>query len=487
MASLDEIRVERERKLGLLKAAGQEVYPATVERTGDLASIVADWDHLVEIGAEVRLAGRVRAIRGQGAVVFIDLDDGSARLQGLLKSDALDGEAFNLFKDTVDLGDFIELGGSLFITERGEKTLAVADWRMLVKTLLPLPDKWHGLTDDDARFRKRYLDILMNEETRDLFVLKARFWDEVRSFLKQRGFLEVETPTLELSTGGAEANPFKTHHDDFDLDVFLRISVGELWQKRLLAAGFPKTFEIGRVYRNEGSSPEHLQEFTNIEFYAAYLSFANGKKLIQELYRTLAQNVFGRTSFEVKGHNFDLAADWEELDYVKTIEKMLGINVLEASESALKAKLTELGVTYEGENRERLADSLWKFCRKQISGPAFLVNHPKLVAPLSKEHPEDSRLTLTCQVILAGSELGRAHAELNDPADQAERFRVQQELLAGGDKEAMMPDSDFVEMLEHGMPPAFGFGFGERLFSYLAGKSIRETQIFPLVRPKDNQ
>ena len=268
------------------------------------------------------------------------------------------------------------------------------------------------------------------------------------------------------------------------MDVFLRISVGELWQKRLMAAGIERTYEIGRVYRNEGSSPEHLQEFTNCEFYAANLSFEAGQELVIELYRTLANEVFGTTKFEARGHSFDLADEWERLDYVATIEKMTSVNVLSASVQELESKLQELGVTYDGDNHERLMDSLWKWCRKQIAGPAILINHPKLLAPLSNTHPDDDRLTLTFQPIIAGSEVGRAHSELNNPKIQRERFLVQQELLESGDEEAMMPDWEYVEMMEHGMPPAFGYGFGERLFSFLAGMTIREATLFPFVKPK---
>jgi lysyl-tRNA synthetase class 2 len=319
---------------------------------------------------------------------------------------------------------------------------------------------------------------------RDVFVKKAKFWEVTRNFMKEQGFLEVETPTLEFTTGGAEARPFTTHHNDFDVDVHLRISVGELWQKRLMAAGFGKTFEIGRVYRNEGTSPEHLQEFTNLEFYWAYADYRDGMQLVKDLYLTIAKEVFGTTKFEARGHSFDLADDWAEIDYAGEIQKQTGINILEASEADMKAKLDELGVRYEGTNRERLTDTLWKYCRKNIAGPAFLVNHPLLVAPLAKARP-DGKTVEMFQPIIAGSEVGRGYSELNDPVDQRERFKAQQKLLEAGDEEAMMPDWEFVEMLEYGMPPTCGFGFGERLFAFLVGKPLRETQLFPLMRPKE--
>ncbi|KKT26004.1 MAG: lysyl-tRNA synthetase [Candidatus Magasanikbacteria bacterium GW2011_GWA2_43_9] len=265
--------------------------------------------------------------------------------------------------------------------------------------------------------------------------------------------------------------------------MYLRISVGELWQKRLMAAGFEKTFEIGRVFRNEGSSPDHLQEFTNMEFYWAYADYRKGMKLVQELYQKIAIDVFGKTEFTTKGMNYDLAGEWPEIDYVSEVKKQTGIDVLKASEDDMRKKLDELGVVYEGTNRERLTDTLWKFCRKNIAGPAFLVNHPKLVSPLAKTHRDNSELTERFQIIIAGSEIGNGYSELNDPIEQRARFEKQQELIASGDTEAMMPDWEFVEMLEHGMPPTCGFGFGERFFAFLVDRPLREVTLFPLVKP----
>jgi lysyl-tRNA synthetase class 2 len=318
-----------------------------------------------------------------------------------------------------------------------------------------------------------------------MFAKKAKFWEVTRNFLLEKGFVEVETPTLEITTGGAEANPFKTHHKDFDIDVYLRISIGELWQKRLMAGGFPKTFEIGRAYRNEGSSPEHLQEFTNMEFYWAYANYEDGMKMVEEMYKRIAMEVFGTTKFTAKGHTFDLADEWKRIEYVDEVKRITGIDVLSATEDEMKSKLTELGVKYEGDNKERLMDTLWKYCRKQISGPAFLVGHPKLVSPLSKTRRDNPELTERFQPLIAGSEVGNGFSELNDPLDQRARFELQQKMIERGDSEAMMPEWEFVDMLEHGMPPTCGFGFGERLFAFLVDKSIRETQLFPLMKPKE--
>lgn len=485
MASLEEIRSARLAKLQLLKDRGINPYPAESLRNTTCLEARENFDTLKEEG-EIILGGRITSMRAQGKIVFFDLNDGTERLQVFLKKgDPISEENFELFEQAFDIGDFVEVRGTLFLTRQDEKTLQALEVKMLSKSLLPLPEKWHGLQDTEERFRKRYLDILSNPEVKDLIVKKSKFWDVTREFMKKEGFLEVETPTLEVTTGGAEARPFKTHHHDFDLDVHLRISVGELWQKRLMAAGFPKTFEIGRVYRNEGSSPEHLQEFTNMEFYWGYANYKDGMELVKNLYRTIAQEVFGTTKFVTRGHEFDLADEWKEIDYVKEIERQTGIDVVEANEDEMKSKLEELGVSYDGANKERLTDSLWKYCRKNISGPAFLINHPLLVGPLAKMNP-DGKTVQIFQPIIAGSEVGKGYSELNDPIDQKERFEIQQKLIEGGDEEAMMHDHEFVEMLEHGMPPTCGYGFGERLFAFLADKPLRETQIFPLMRPKQD-
>lgn len=487
MASLEELRDSHIKKLNILKEAGMDPFPAKVHRDYPL-DVVRDQFAVLSASNETRsVAGRVMAVRGQGAILFVVLDDGTARFQVVFKKDAMDEKLFALFVDTIDVGDFISVTGTFFTTERGEPSMLATSWMMATKSLLPLPEKWHGIQDPDERFRKRYLDIVMTPELREMFNKKGEFWKATRSFMLDHGFLEVETPTLELTTGGAEANPFKTHHKDFDISVYLRISIGELWQKRLMAAGFPKTFEIGRAYRNEGTSPEHLQEFTNMEFYWAYADFHDGMKLCQQLYQYIAQKVFGTLEFTTRGHTFNLGGEWPVVDYVDEIKKQTGVDVLTASEEEMKKKLDSLKVKYEGGNRERLTDTLWKYCRKNIAGPAFLVHHPKLVSPLAKESKERPGTVERYQIILAGSEVGNGFSELNDPIDQRERFELQQKLIEEGDEEAMQPEWEFVEMLEHAMPPTCGFGFGERFFAFLVDKPIRETQLFPLMRPKDHE
>ncbi len=476
---LEEIREEKIRKLNNFKEKGIDPYPAESFEKEDFSTVV-----LKDEGEKARVAGRIMLMRNMGNIAFLHLQDESGRMQIVLNKKELE-EDYKFWTKNLDIGDFLGAAGERFDTQKGEKSVLAKNLTLLSKSVLPLPDKHKSLQEEDDRLRKRYLDLLMNEELREIFMKKARFWEVARDFMKEQGFLEVETPTLEVTTGGAEAAPFSTHHNDFDLDVFLRISVGELWQKRLMAAGFEKTFEIGRVYRNEGSSPNHLQEFTNMEFYWAYADYKKGMDLVKELYRKIANEVFSATKFKTREYEYDLADDWKEIDYQKEIKRQTGVDILKTSEEEIKEKLEELGVKYEGENRERLTDTLWKYCRKNIAGPAFLINHPKLVSPLAKEKKDQPGLTERFQIIIAGAEVGNGYSELNNPIDQRERFDVQRELIERGDDEAMMPDEEFVEMLEYGMPPTCGFGFGERLFWFLVNMTGREATLFPLMKPKE--
>ena len=487
MSSIDEIRDVRLKKLETLKKKGINPYPARSNRELSLQEVIENFDSLEKDKKSKWIAGRIMSCRGQGAIIFLTLFDGSASFQALLKKDVLGDEKLDLFNEVADIGDFIEIHGTFFVTKRGEKTIEAKDWRMLSKSLLPLPEKWHGLQDAEEKFRKRYLDILMNPEVMDLFQKKSKFWESTRNFLKSKGFLEVETPVLEVTTGGADAKPFITHHNALDMGVFLRISMGELWQKELMVAGYPKTFEIGRQFRNEGMDAEHLQDYTQMEFYWAYANYEDGMKLVEEMYKYVAQETFGTLQFKIHGFDVDLSQPWERYDYVETIKKYTGVDVLKVSETEIKDKLDELGVKYdvEGFNITRAIDNLWKFCRKKIGGPGFLVNVPVTISPLAKRDEKNPEVCQRFQPIIAGSELGNGYSELNDPIDQEERFIEQQKLREGGDEEAQMHDHDFVEALEHGMPPTCGFGMSERVFSFLMDRPMRECQIFPLMKPKE--
>ncbi len=485
MSSLEELVNIRIEKLKLLEKAGMNPYPSVSKREYPLSEIISDFEKISK-NKSVILAGRIMAIRGQGGLVFFNINDGTATFQGLLKKDEMDEKVFDLFQNAIDIGDFVEINGKLFITKRGEKTLQVENWKILTKSLRPLPEKWHGIQDEEERLRKRYLDIIFNPEVKDTIENRAKFFSSMRKFLVEKGFMEVDTPVLENTAGGAEAKPFVTHYNAYDTDVYLRISP-ELWLKRLMVAGFPKIYEIGRIFRNEGADAEHLQDYTMMEFYWAYADYHDGMKLVEEMYKYIAQETFGTLKFKIKDFDVNLGGKWETYDYVKIIKEKTGIDILSADVKDIEKKLKELKVEYDskGFNLNRGIDSLWKFCRRQIGGPGFLINVPVMMEPLAKRMENNKNLVERFQVILAGSENGKGFSELNDPMDQMNRFKEQAKLREGGDEEAQMMDGDFVEALEYGMPPTCGFGLSERLFSFLADKPIRECQIFPFMRPKD--
>jgi len=486
MSSLEEIREERLRKLELLKDKGINPYPTSSTRDTVIAALHEKFSDLPQ-DKEVAIAGRIMALRKHGGSIFLDLRDGTGVVQGYLKRDNLGDESFDLFDKAVDIGDFIDLTGTPFTTKRKEETVLVTRWAMLTKSLRPLPEKWHGIQDTESRYRKRYLDILFNEETRKTVLRRAEFWGTIRSFLNERGFLEVETPTLEVTTGGADARPFMTHHNALDLDVYLRISCGELWQKRLIISGFPKVFEIGRIFRNEGISAEHLQDYTQMEFYWAYAGHEDGMRLVEELYQHIAKKVFGTLQLTIGKFDVDLGKKWEKYNYRDAVKKHTGIDVSNTNKKEVTATLKELKVDYDTSvfNINRAIDALWKHCRKQISGPGFLVGVPTELSPLAKTDPQNPTMAERFQPIIAGTELGNGYSELNDPVDQRGRFEKQQALRDAGDEEAQMADYDFVEALEYGMPPTCGFGMSVRVFSFFSNKSVRETQIFPLMKPKE--
>jgi lysyl-tRNA synthetase class 2 len=485
MSGIDDIRAERLKKVEILRKAGMDPYPAVSGRSEDNATFLKNFETHKTATDSVTLAGRIMSLRGQGGIVFADLFDGSARVQSFIKKDEIGDEAFTLFQDAVDAGDFIEATGTAFTTNRGVNSLSATSWRMLSKSLRPVPTEWFGLKDEDERYRKRYLDFILNPASRELVLKRAKFWSAVRRFHEQHGFLEVQTPVLEVTTGGGDANPFGTHHNALDMDVYLRISAGELWQKRLMVAGFPKTFEMGRIFRNEGMSAEHAQDYEQCEGYWAYADFKKMYTFLKECYQFVAQETFGTQKFSIRGFDIDLGGEWSVVDYAEEIRRQTGIDIWTADEKVMRAKLAELKVSYEdGAGKERLIDTLWKHCRKSIGGPAILVNEPKAMSPLAKSSPTDVRVVERFHFIIAGSELGQGYSELNDPVDQRARFEEQQALRDKGDKEAQMADMEFVEALEYGMPPTAGHGFSERLFSFLAGVPIREGQLFPLMKPR---
>ncbi|MGB3988158.1 MAG: lysine--tRNA ligase [Minisyncoccales bacterium] len=487
MATIDDIRKNRIRKLERLRSVGVNPYPVSVKRSHSCKELINDFDKISKSKAEVFVVGRIRALRTHGKATFLNIEDGTAKIQIFLKEDLLGEKGYDFYLENFDIGDFIQVKGNLFLTQRGEKTIEAIDIKMIAKSILPLPEKWHGLKDEEDRYRKRYLDILFNPEVKDMIVKKSVFWNSMREFLCKEGFLEVETPVLENTAGGADAEPFKTFHNALGIEVYLRISMGELWQKKLMVAGFEKTFEIGRQFRNEGMDAEHLQDYTQMEFYWAYADHKQGMDLVERLYKEVAVKTFGKTKFKIKGFDIDLSDKWERYDYQSIISQKTKVDINSADLREMRKTLDKLGVKYDekGFNRGRAIDSLWKYCRKEIAGPGFLVNLPVEVSPLAKRNEKHPELVARFQVILGGSEMGNGYSELNDPIDQAERFAQQQKLRDAGDKEAQMYNHEFIEALEYGMPPTCGFGLSERLFSFLMDKPARECQTFPLMRPKN--
>ena len=474
-------REERIEKLTKLNQLGINPYPSKILLDGDRVSISYARELMEK---DVLVAGRIMSIRSHGGISFADLKDSSANIQLFFQKKLL-GEKYSLLK-LLDSGDFIAVSGKVMTTQAGEISVLVSDLQILTKSIRQLPSIWYGLKDTEERYRQRYVDLLLNDELKDLFVKKSLFWNSFRNFLIKKEFLEVETPVLENTAGGADAQPFVTHHEALDIDLFLRISMGELWQKRLMVAGFEKTFEIGRQFRNEGLSREHLQDYTQMEFYWAYANYEDSMRLVEEMYKYVANETFGKLKFEINGKDVDLSGEWEKIDYTETIKENTGVDIVSATAKDIEEKLRSLGIKFDKNlDKARLIDMLWKTVRKGIVGPVFLVGHPVEVSPLAKRMVERPENVERYQVIIAGSEMGNGYSELNDPIDQAERFKVQQQLRDAGDVEAQMNDWDFVRALEYGMPPVSGFGVSERLFSFLVNKPIKETVLFPLLRPEN--
>lgn len=476
---LEDIINHRKKKLENLAAAGINPYPSVTERTHTNSEVLEKFAELE--GQRVTLVGRVRSIRGMGKLLFLHIDDGSGRIQVLLKADDIGAEKFSNFVDNYDLGDFVQATGSLFVTKTGEKTLQATEYKMLAKSLRPLPSEHYGLEDTEIKLRKRYLDILLDSDVKETFIKKNKFWSSMRRFLVERGFLELEMPILESTPGGAEAEPFTTHHNALDRDFFLRISL-ELPLKKMLVAGFEKVFEIGRIFRNEGISTTHLQDYTQMEFYWAYGDFEKLQKFVQEMYQQIIFDTFGTLQITSGGVTCDWSGDWAQVDYMALFKEHTGLDLETCTDDELKNYAKDNHIKFEDfAQRGRLIDVIFKKFRGTIKSekPVFLVNQPIELEPLAKRDEENPKAVQRFQIFAYGSELGKGFGELNDPIDQRKRFEDQMKLRELGDSEAQMIDEDYVEAMEYGMPPAAGFGLSERLFAMLADKSIRETVIFP--------
>ena len=479
---LAEIRQARIEKAQRLRELGIDPYPASFANRQSIAPA-----REAGVGANVRVAGRVMLWRRHGGSTFGDLRDETGKLQVQLRRDVLGEERYELAK-LIDVGDFVGVEGPLFETRTGELTVEVRDVTMLSKSLLPLPEKWHGLTDPELRVRKRHLTFISDPDVLQLLTKRAAFVRSVRSFLEEERFIEVSTPVFEAVPGGAEAQPFVTHHNALDHDFYLRISL-ELAHKRLIVGGLEKIYEIGRVFRNEGLGREYLQEFDLLEFYWAYADVAALKDLVQRFYTTVIQQTFGTLKLRYGDDELDFTPPWPESDY-KELFRNIGVDLdaHPAAESLLPIAREHAGDEAKaGLGRGRLIDMIYKRAiRPRLIQPQFLVGHPVDVSPLAKRDPNDPSRVQRLQVLMAGSEVGNGFAELNDLLDQRKRFEEQQRLREAGDREAQMLDEEFLEALEYGMPPAAGFGVGiDRWFMFLTNSpTIRDVVAFPLTRPE---
>lgn len=426
--------------------------------------------------------GRIRSIRQHGGSIFAHID----KQQIYLKKDIL-GKKFEEFKNIFDIGDIIEVKGKTFKTRTGENTIEVRGFNMLAKSIRPLPEKWYGLKDKEIRFRKRYLDLLMNEEAIKIFEKRSEIIRKIRAFLDKNNFIEVETPILQTIPGGTLAKPFKTHLNALDLDLYLRIAP-ELYLKRLLVGGFERVYEIGRCFRNEGMDKNHNPDFTMLEFYWIFANYKDLMNFCEKMFENLLKKVFGRLTVKYEGKEINFKTPWPRLEFNQIFKKYTKINLEEIHLKSLKKEALKLGIEIEkGEEKPEIADKIYKkFCLPNVKNPTFIINHPLGAFPLAKTLETSPPKLANFQLIVAGWELVNAFSELNDPIEQRRRFKEQEKFFKVGVEEAQRMDEDFLEALEYGMPPAAGFGMGiDRLVALLTDSySLREVILFPTMRPK---
>lgn len=481
MATLQDYRNERLRKLEELQKLGIDSYPSRSERTHTCNQIVNDFENLE--GKEVSVVGRVMNLRKFGKLAFIVLRDSSGQVQLFLHGpdvtelDAKRGILGMKQLSLLDSGDYLQATGIVIKTKTGEISVGVRELRLLTKSLRPIPEK---LENKEERFRRRYLDMNVNQEVRQRFIRRSKFWQATRDFLNNNGFIEINTPVLEYTTGGADANPFVTYMDALDKQQFyLRISQ-ELPLKRLIGAGFEKVYDLGPRFRNESYSDEHLPEHIAMEWYAAYWDWQKGRSFMEDMYKYVLKETFGTLKFNIKGFDIDMGRAWEVWDYAEVIAKHYDIDVYNTTIEEVTKKLKENNLEVKKtDSIPRGIDKLWKNIRKDVAGPVWLVNTPKFISPLAKSNVDNPLAVERFQPVIAGTELGNGYSELNDPIDQLNRFTEQQAMRDAGDDEAMMLDIDFVEMLEYGMAPTCGWGYSERVFWTFEGVTAREGVPFP--------
>lgn len=484
---IDDIRQTRLEKLEKIRKSAQDPYPAKSWRTHSVVDALGSFEEYSADHRNIVLAGRIRSKREHGGSTFFDLDDGTGILQIYCKRDTIGEREYDLLLETIDVGDFFEFYGTLFLTKKEERSLHAEKYRLLSKSLLPLPEKWHGLQDVEERYRKRYLDIIFDPELRKKFVTRTKIIQSLRNFMDEHDFMEVETPTLQTLAGGAVAKPFKTHLNALDIDVYLRIAP-ELFLKRLIVAGFERVYEFSRNFRNEGMDRDHNPEFSELEFYIAYRDYEWLMEFTEKMLAEVVGRVFETTKIQHDGKEIDFKGPYKRITFNELFEQYSGLDYDIADEGTLTAKANELGITIEkAMTKGVIADEIYKkVARPHIIQPTFVTNHPLEISPLAKKLEKDPEHVARFQLLVAGNEIINAYSELNDPIDQRARFEAQEKIRAGGDEEAHRLDEDFVEALEYGMPPAAGWGLGiDRLVAILTDShSIREIILFPLMRPR---
>jgi lysyl-tRNA synthetase class 2 len=488
MASrLERITEQRLESLNRIRARGIDPYPHSYHLSHTIREAVTPFEQQGESSQDISLAGRIMSKRSIGKMSFLDIRDSSGKIQLSLRYDLLGREKYGFLQD-IDIGDIIGAKGKLFRTKTGEVTLEVSDFTMLSKSLRPLPEKWHGLADVEKRYRQRYLDLIANEENKNIFILRSKIITAIRSFLDKQGFMEVETPVLQPHAGGALARPFVTHHHALGEDLYLRIAL-ELHLKRLVVGGFDKVYEIGRAFRNEGISVRHNPEFTLLECYEAYSDYNDMMELVEEMLKYITKEVLGNTRLACDGKTIDLGLPWERIYLREAIKEHGGIDFEDYPDAAsLKTRMTELGMEVDpGKGRGRLIDELIStFVEPKLTQPTFLLDYPVEMSPLAKGKRGNDRLVERFEGFVAGMEIANAFTELNDPLEQRERFQQQLKEQAA-DEEVELADEDFLQALEYGMPPTGGLGIGiDRLVMLLAGQqSVREVILFPQLKTKE--
>ena len=483
MTTISDYRDERLRKLAELKELGINPYPAHSNRNTKISDILEHFDQYDQ--KTVIIAGRIVAIRSFGKLAFVKLRDYFGEVQLFMKQEGEVTEGLISVKNLklLDLGDFIEAEGMVGKSQTGEISIFTNAVRLLTKSLRPLPGR-DGFTNKEERYRRRYVDMNVNPEVRERLVRRSIFWQATRDFMNQHGFIEINTPILEHTTGGADATPFVTHMDALDEDFYLRISQ-ELPLKRLLGAGFEKVYDIGPRFRNEGVDDEHLPEHIAFESYSAFEDYNDGMDFYEEMIKYVAKRTWGTLKFNVGGFEIDLDQKWPRIKYADLIKQHFDIDVFQPDRTKIEQILKSNGVEIKSnQSAPRLIDNLWKLIRKKSGGPFWLIEEPLSLSPLAKISPENPLVTERFHPIIAGTEMGNGYSELNDPLDQLARFEEQQSMRDQGDSEAQMLDTDFVEMLEYGMPPACGWGNSERNFWLLEGVSGREAVPFPIIKRK---